>query len=39
MFQIKEKEKAPREQLHEVKTGNPPEKIIQNNDSKEDPRS
>ena len=38
-FQMKEQDKNPQEQLNEEETDNLPEKIIQSNDSKDDPRS
>ena len=38
MFQTKEQDKTPEKQLSEVEIGNLPEKIIQSNDSKDDPR-
>ena len=37
MYQMKEQDKTPETQLNEVKIGKPSRKIIQNNDSEDDP--
>ena len=37
MYQMKEQDKTPEKQLHEVEIGNLPEKEFQNNDSEDDP--
>ena len=37
MYQMKEWDKTPEKQLHEVEIGKPSRKRIQNNDSEDDP--
>ena len=39
MSQMKGQDKTPEKQLHEVETGNLPDKRIQNNDSEDDSES
>ena len=39
MYWMKEQDKTPEKQLNVVEIGNLPEKRIQNNDSKDDPKS